>query len=245
MKVGTYTGNRRVAIDHRPRLLAGYRVRPRAEQRATRARAQEQRRGRRRTPSRSMAPCGPPTTSPHLERMASPSATTTASTRPARLYHYVAWNEIPGKDRRWHLHRERHRQPEHHGRGVSAGLRDGADEPRPALAAGGALDGDGAIDRHLAVLQRRRPTRPTRFNGFSQTVSRSAPLPEVNGNGSDFSLRRLGACGANRGPHGHDERPPNGERRRPRVAHRGTKSTTWASTSTAGPKTAASASPPA
>ena len=170
-----------------------------------------------RTRSRSMAFC-PPTTSPRLERTASPSVMTLRVNRAGTTYHYVAWNEIPGKI------------------DVGTYTGNGADnrnitgvgfQPDFVMVQtnsggpphGGALDGDGALDRHLALLQRdRQPDQPDSMlqpDGFQV-----GSAPESNGNGSDLHVRRLGACGADRGPHGRHERPPNGERRRPRVAHR-------------------------
>ena len=68
--------------------------------------------------------------------------------------------------------------------------------------------------------------------------------PQVNAKRRSSHVRRLGACGADSGPHGRHERPPHGRQASSSSGARGTKSTTWASTSTAGATTAVSASAP-
>ena len=113
--------------------------------------------------------------------------------RTGTTYHYVAWNEIPGKV------------------DVGTYTGNGADNrnitgvgfqpdfvmvqtnsDRPHGADGGALDGDGALDRHLALLQRdRKPDQPDstapagRFPGRHRTS-------ESNGNGAIFTYAAWG-----------------------------------------------------
>ena len=160
---------RRVAIDHRPRVLAGYRVRP--SRRRRRARAQSQRRGQ---PANAFTFDGVLSTN-YITALGADGFTVGNDKRVNRagtMYHYVAWNEIPGK------------------MDVGTYTGNGADN-RNITGVGFQPDfvmvqtDSGLPDRWRTrrrwghrptprTSSTRPPTRPTRFNCSSQTVSRSA-----------------------------------------------------------------------
>ena len=86
-------------------------------------------------------------------------------------------------------------------------------------ASGCALGARWAIGRHVALLRRAR--QPGRRDS-SASVRRFPGRHGTRGERGErhLCLRRLGASGGDRGPHGQHERPPDGPRCRPRVAHR-------------------------
>ena len=152
--------------------------------------------------------------------MDSPSAPTPASTRSGVLYHYVAWNEIPGKI------------------DVGTYTGNGADNrnitgvgfqpdfvmvqtgPRPgnrppvahSTAMGPSTDTShffGALANRVDEIQRLQP------DGFQVGTQL-----EVNGTGDAYFYAAWGRAAPTAVRMASHERPPNGERRRPRVAHR-------------------------
>ena len=171
--------------------------------------------GQPRTRSRSKASC-PPTTSPRLAANGFTVGNDVRVNRSGTTYHYVAWNEIAGK--------------------VDVGTYTGNGADNRNITGVGfqpdfvMVQTNGGLPT-VAHSTAMGPSTDTShfFNATANQANRIQLLQpdgfqvgsaaESNRTGQDFHIRRLGASGANRGPHGHHERPPNGDRRRPRVAH--------------------------
>ena len=196
MKVGTYTGtgaSQSIAgLDFSPDIVFV------SGRQRRRARAQGQRRGRRRTPSRST---GGAVTN-YITALGADGFTVGTDTRVNRsgdLYHYVAWNEIPGKI------------------DVGTYTGNGADNRNitgvgfqpdfvmvqtngglPTVAHSTAM-GPSTDTSHFfnATANQANQIQVLQPDGFQV-----GSAPESNGTGDALPLRRLGACGADRGPHG-------------------------------------------
>ncbi len=160
--------------------------------------------------------------------------TDTRVNRAGDLYHYVAWNEIPGKiDVGTYTGNGADNrnipgvgfQPDF----VMVQTNGGLPTVAHSTAMGPSIDISHFFNATVNQANQIQALQPDGFQVGS--------APESNGTGSDFHVRRLGACGADRGPHGQHERPPNGGQASSSSGAPGTKSTTWASTSTAGAKT--------
>ena len=167
--------------------------------------------------------------------------TDTRVNREGDLYHYVAWTEVPGKV------------------DVGTYTGNGADNRNipgvgfqpdfvmvqtngglPTVAHSAAMGASFDVSHFFNAD--RRPDQPD-----SSAPARRVPGrlgPGVERKWQQSHVRRLGECGADGGTDGRHERPPNGRQASSSSGARGTKSTTWASMSTAGLRASGSASPP-